>query len=63
MVKSINMKSKDGIKRESYSLKIDLTLVKWLKHEAIERNMTVGQLVEEAIKILQAQKKGGKNKH
>jgi len=53
MVKSINMKSKDGIKRESYSLKIDLNLVKWLKHEAIERNMTVGQLVEEAIKLLQ----------
>jgi len=54
------MKSKDGIKRETYLVKIDLNLVKWLKHEAIERNMTVGQLVEEAIKLLQTQKRGKK---
>ncbi len=60
MIQSLSMKSKDGIKRETYSVKIDLNLVKWLKHEAIERNMTVGQLVEEAIKLLQTQKRGKK---
>ena len=60
MIQSLSMKSKDGIKRETYSVKIDRNLVKWLKHEAIERNMTVGQLVEEAIKLLQTQKRGKK---
>ena len=60
MIQSLSMKSKDGIKRETYSVKIDLNLVKWLRHEAIERNMTVGQLVEEAIKLLQTQKRGKK---
>jgi len=60
MIQSLSIKSKDGIKRETYSVKIDLNLVKWLKHEAIERNMTVGQLVEEAIKLLQTQKRGKK---
>lgn len=56
MVYLRTMKSKDGVARESYSLKINLDIVRWLKHEAIDRGMTVGQLVEEGIRLLQEKK-------
>lgn len=52
------MKAKDGSERVTYSVRLNPDLLKQLKHLAVDENKTVGELIEEGIKvILQKRKK------
>jgi predicted transcriptional regulator len=52
------VKAKDGSERVTYSVRLNPDLLKQLKHLAVDENKTVGELIEEGIKvILQKRKK------
>lgn len=46
------MKAKDGAERVTYSIRLKPDLLTQLKHMAIDEKKTVGELVEEGIKVL-----------
>lgn len=46
------VKSKDDIKRESYSVRLDPGLLKDLKHVAVDERKPVSVLIEEGIKLV-----------
>ena len=46
------MKAKDGSERVTYSVRLNPDLLKQLKHLAVDENKTVGELIEEGIKVV-----------
>lgn len=45
-------RAKDDVKRIPYSVKLDPDLITKLKHRAVDEKKTMGELVEEAIRLL-----------
>lgn len=54
------VKSKDDIKRVTYSVRLDPELLKELKHLCVDENRPIGELIEEGIKLLLAKRKDKK---
>jgi len=46
------VKSKDDIKRESYSVRIDPALIQELKHVAVDQKKPVSTLIEEGVRLV-----------
>jgi hypothetical protein len=51
------VKSKDGVARVTYSVRLNPDLLKELKHIAVDENRTVGELIEEGIKAIVEKRK------
>jgi hypothetical protein len=45
-------RAKDDVKRIPYSVKLDPDLITKLKHRAVDERKTMGELIEEAIRLL-----------
>jgi len=52
------MKKEAPPKRKTFTLRLDPELVKRLKHVAVDENVTIGVLIEDAIKTYLKQHKG-----
>lgn len=51
------VKIKDDIKRESYSVRLDPTLIKELKYLAVDEGKPISALIEEGMRLLLSKKK------
>jgi hypothetical protein len=46
------VKAKDGANRVTYSVRLNPDVLKELKHLAVDENKTVGELIEEGIRLV-----------
>jgi predicted transcriptional regulator len=56
------IRAKDDIKRVPYSVKLDPDLITTLKHRAVDERKTMGELIEEAIRLFLQTDTAGRTK-